>query len=59
MDDEFYVKILTEIFNEMRSIMGRNWELQFDNDLKHKSKLLSKFSWRQLMSVMSQSGGRN
>ena len=33
---EFYVKILTEKFNEMRSISGKNWELQFDNDLKHK-----------------------
>ena len=32
MDAEFYVKILTEKFNEMRSIGGKNWELQFDND---------------------------
>ena len=39
MDAEFYVKILTEKFNEMRSIGGKNWELQFDNDPKHKSKL--------------------
>ena len=43
MDAEFYVKILTEKFNEMRSIDGKNWELQFDNDPKHKSKLAQEY----------------
>ena len=40
---EFYVKILTEIFNEKRKIDGKNWELQFDNDLKNKSKLAQEY----------------
>ena len=40
MDAEFYLKILTEKFNEIRCIGGKkNWELQFDNDPKYKSKL--------------------
>ena len=43
MDAEFYVKILKEKFNEMRSIGGKNWELQFDNDPKHKSKLAQEY----------------
>ena len=43
MDAEFYVKILTEKFNEMRSIGGKNWELQFDNDPMHKSKLAQEY----------------
>ena len=43
MDAEFYVKILKEKLNEMRSIGGKNWELQFDNDPKHKSKLAQEY----------------
>ena len=43
MDAEFYVKILTEKFNEMSRIVGKNWELQFDNDPKHKSILAQEY----------------
>ena len=43
MDAEFYVKILTEKFNEMRSMWKKNWELQFDNDPKYKSKLAQEY----------------
>ena len=31
MNDEFYAKYFF-LINEMRSIGGENWELQFDND---------------------------
>ena len=36
-------KNLTEKFNEMRSKGGKSWELQFDNDPKHKSKLAQEY----------------
>ena len=43
MDAEFYVKILTQNLNEMRSISRKFWKLQFDNDPKHKSKLAQEY----------------
>ena len=36
-------KNINRKFNEMRSIDGKNWELQFDNDPKHKRKLAQKY----------------
>ena len=36
-------KNINRKFNEMRSIDGKNWELQFDNDPKHKSKLAQEY----------------
>ena len=36
-------KNINRKFNEMRSIGGKSWELQFDNDPKHKSKLAQKY----------------
>ena len=52
MDAEFYVKILKEKFNEMRSIGGKNWELQFDNDPKHKSKLAQEYLKKHKIAIL-------
>ena len=30
-------------FNEMKKNGGKNWDLQFDNDPKHKSKLVQEY----------------
>ena len=43
MDAEFYVKILTEKFNEIMSIGGKKWELQSEYDPKYKSKLAQEY----------------
>ena len=43
MDAEFYVIILTEKFNEMRCIEEKNWDIQFDNNPKHKNKLAQEY----------------
>ena len=52
MDAEFYVKILTEKLNEMRSIRGINWELQLDNDSIHKSKLAQEYLKKHKITIL-------
>ena len=39
----FLCKNINRNFNEIRSIGGKNWELHFDNDPKHKSKLAQEY----------------
>ena len=36
----------------MRSIGGENWELQFDNDPKHKSKLVQEYLKKHKISTL-------
>ena len=38
MDSAKYIDILKSFFDEMNLILPNGWTLQWDNDLKHKSK---------------------
>ena len=43
MDKEYYVGILKEKLSELKKHGDNDWQLQFDNDPKHKSKLAIDF----------------
>ena len=43
MDKEYYVRILKEKLSELKKHGDNDWQLQFDNDPKHKSKLAIDF----------------
>ena len=43
MDQEFYVKILDEKSLNVNKYNGDDWQLQFEIDLKHTSKLAREF----------------
>ena len=43
MDKEYYVGVLKEKLSELKKHRDNDWQLQFDNDPKHKSKLAIDF----------------
>ena len=43
MDKEYYVRILKEKLSELKKHGDNDWQLLFDNDPKHKSKLAIDF----------------
>ena len=58
MDKELYFKILEEKLSKMRKYSNEDWQLQFDNDPKHTSKMVleylnEKSKWTRMASVFS------
>ena len=43
MDKEYYVGVLKELLSELKKHGDNDWQFQFDNDPKHKSKLAINF----------------